>query len=322
MFDFFDGAALLHFHFLRPYCLLIILPYIVIIRRFRQRDDSLAMWRGLMSKDILAQLTVSGGHANRLTPKNVLTVLVVVATLVLAGPSWRQQDSPFTKDSSALIIALDVSQTMNQADVQPSRLLRAKQKILELLALRGDANTALVAYSGSAHTVMPITNDSDMIRHFLDSLDDSMMPRSGKLPHTVLPIADQLLQATQVPGTLLLIGDGATSDTVSQFASFFDDQAHQLIVWAIGSTASRELQTLVIPMQLAQLKSLASESGGRLVVMSHNKDDVIKVNHYINTHFVIVEDASRPWFDEGYLLVFVMALLYALWFRRGWTLQW
>jgi len=321
----YELEALQHFHFLRPAWLLIIIPVLLIVRSFGKRQDNLAFWRPLMSKEILDQLTVAGNHDNWLSPKHAMALIALIASIVLAGPTWRQQASPFTEDKSALIIALDVSETMNQGDVQPSRLLRAKQKIIELLALRGDANTALIAYSGSAHTVMPITNDSDMIRHFLDSLDNTLMPKSGKLPQTVLPIANHLLSATQVPGTLLMVGDGASAVTVNQFAAFFQTQPHQLVMWAFGDTQLLEhsqAQSSIIPIQLSQLQALTDASAGRLVLMTHDKQDIAQVNRYIENNLVIVDDASRPWFDAGYPLVFVIALLLLLWFRRGWSLQW
>jgi Ca-activated chloride channel family protein len=318
-----------HFHFLRPYWLLVIIPVIFIVLSFSRRDDSMAFWKDVMSKEIIAKLTVSSTGKNWLTPKTLLIVVALVASLVLAGPTWRQQDSPFTEDKSALIIALDVSQTMNQSDVQPSRLLRAKQKIIELLALRGDANTALIVFSGSAHTVMPITNDSEMIRHFLDSLDNQLMPKSGKRPQAVLSIASKLFEPTLVPGTLLLMGDGGSAETVSEFADFFEPRSHQLIVWAFGNSTRLEQNgdldetiSSIIPMQLSQLESLVDNSHGRLVLMSHDKQDVQKVYRSIENNLVIVEDSSRPWLDSGYPLVYLMALLFLFWFRRGWTLQW
>jgi Ca-activated chloride channel family protein len=318
-----------HFHFLRPYWLLVTIPVIFIVLSFSRRDDSMAFWKDVMSKEIIAKLTVSGTGENWLTPKTLLIAVALVASLVLAGPTWRQQNSPFTEDKSALIIALDVSQTMNQSDVAPSRLLRAKQKIIELLALRGDANTALIAFSGSAHTVMPITNDSEMIRHFLDSLDNQLMPTSGKRPQAVLSIASKLFEPTVVPGTLLLMGDGGSAETVSEFANFFESQSHQLIVWAFGKSSRVEQKgdldesvSSIIPMQLSQLESLVDNSHGRLVMMSHDKQDVQKVYQSIENNLVIVEDSSRPWLDSGYPLVYLMALLFLFWFRRGWTLQW
>jgi Ca-activated chloride channel family protein len=321
----YELESLQHFHFMRPWWLLLVIPVIFIVRSFSQRQDHLAVWRLLMSKEILDQLTVKGNHDSWCSPKHAMGLVALTASIVLAGPTWRQQASPFTEDRSALIIALDVSETMNQNDVQPSRLLRAKQKIIELLVLRGDSNTALIAYSGSAHIVMPITKDSDMIRHFLDSLDNTLMPKAGKLPQTVLPVADGLLQATQVPGTLLMIGDGASAVTVNNFADYFKDKPHQLVMWAIGDTDLLEpsdKQSSIIPIQLPQLQALTDASAGRLVLMTHDKQDVAQVNRYIENNLVIVDDASRPWFDAGYPLVFVIALLLLFWFRRGWSLQW
>lgn len=321
-----DLHMLQDFHFLRPYWLLLIVPLVVIIKSFYQRDDSLTVWRKFMSAEILQHLTVNASNDNKLTPKNVMVVFALLSFVVAAGPSWQRQSSPFSEDKSALIIALDVSDSMNQGDIQPSRLLRAKQKILELLELRVDTNTALIAYAGSAHTVMPITNDSEMIRHFIDSLNSSLMPKSGKLPETVLPIAKQLLQPTQVPGTLLILGDGATSETVRKFAHFFETSPHQLIYWAIGKPASvsinSDIQSSIIPLQLPQLETLTEKTHGRLVLMSHNKKDVAKVNHYIENKLALVNDTSQPWHDAGYPLVFIMAAFFLLWFRRGWTLQW
>jgi Ca-activated chloride channel family protein len=86
--------------------------------------------------------------------------------------------------------------------------------------------------------------------------------------------------------------------------------------------ANIELGSTIIPMQLGLLSQLAEESNGQLVVMSHDKQDIEQVNRYINNNLIIVDDESRPWHDAGYPLVFVIAALFLLWFRRGWTLQW
>jgi len=321
-----------HFHFLRPYWLLAFVVIYYIISAFSLRDDNLAQWRNLMSAEVLSHLTVSGNNNSWLSPQKMTLILALPLCLVLMGPTWQQQPSPFSENNAPLIIALDVSKTMEQGDVQPSRLLRAKQKIIELLELRGDSKTALIAFAGSAHIVMPITNDREMIRHFLDALSENIMPVSGKLPETVLPLTDNLLANSVVPGTLLLIGDGATSHTVSAFSDFFATQSAQLIIWGIGKSAQADgsageisdddQNTDIIPLQLEQLKTLSHESKGRLVLMSNNDHDVKQVDNYIKHNLVIVDDNSRPWHDSGYAFVFLVALIFLFWFRKGWTLQW
>jgi len=316
-----------HFHFLRPFWLLAFVVIFYIIRAFSLRDDSLAQWRRLMSAEVLAHLTVSGNNNSWLSPQKMSLILAVPLCIVLMGPTWQQQPSPFSENNAPLIIALDVSKTMEQSDVQPSRLLRAKQKIIELLEIRGDSKTALIAFAGSAHIVMPITNDREMIRHFLDALSENIMPVTGKLPETILPLADNLLKTSTVPGTLLLIGDGATSNTVAAFKDFFTTQSAQLIVWGFGKSphsdvSAGESTSTVIPMQLEQLKALSDESNGRLVLMSNDNTDVKRLDNYIKHNLVIVDDNSRPWHDSGYPFVFVVAFIFLFWFRKGWTLQW
>jgi Ca-activated chloride channel homolog len=319
-----------HFHFLRPFWLLAFVIIYYIIRAFSLRDDSLSQWRSLMSKQVLRHLTVSGNNNHWLSPQKMSLILAVPLCIVLMGPTWQQQPSPFSENNAPLVIALDVSKTMEQGDVQPSRLLRAKQKVIELLELRGDSKTALIAFAGSAHVVMPITNDREMIRHFLDALSEKIMPVSGKLPESILPLVNNLLASSAVPGTVLLIGDGATNNTVTAFNDFFATQSAQLIVWGIGKSATAEqsinaqdeLITDIIPMQLEQLKALSSKSDGRLILMSNDNSDVKRINNYIKHNLVIVDDNSRPWHDSGYPLVFVVAFIFLFWFRKGWTLQW
>lgn len=314
-----------HFHFLRPYWLLMIIPSIWIIKSFKFNDDNLAIWRTKMSKPMLNALTVKGNSNHVFSPKNMSSVLVLLLTIVLSGPTWYQQPSPFSEDKSALIIALDVSESMLSTDVEPNRLLRAKQKILQLLEIRGDANTALIAYSGSAHIVMPITNDREMISHFLDVLQPQLMPKTGKSAEQILPLSNTLLRSTGAPGTILLLTDGSNSQTSNEFQSFFAKQDHQLIIWAIGrSNSNEELQPIsnVIPLQIEQLNTLKQQTNGRLVPLSIDNYDVVNIHKYINNNLVVVDDQSRPWHDSSYPLVFFIALIYLLWFRKGWTLQW
>jgi len=318
-----DFLSLQHFHFIRPYWLFLLVTYLWILRAFHDRDDSMSMWRDVMSPKMLQHLTIMGNNTHWLSPQRLMLYLMVLICLVLMGPSWKQVPSPFSEDKAALVVALDVSASMAQADVQPSRLLRSKQKILELLKLRGDTKTALIAFSGSAHVVMPITNDSEMIRHFLDALDEQIMPHAGKAPEAVLPLAQELLSRENVPGTLLLIGDGITAGSADEFESFFSSNTHQLLVWAIGNRdLATDEQSSWTPVQFSALADLASRSGGRMISMTHDDHDVSRANDYIEHNLVIVDDGSRPWYDSGYPLLFLITPLFLFWFRRGWTLQW
>jgi Ca-activated chloride channel family protein len=75
-------------------------------------------------------------------------------------------------------------------------------------------------------------------------------------------------------------------------------------------------------MQLEQLSDLASKGNGRMIPFTHSSNDVNKVVHSIENNMFSVNDNAQPWFDVGYPLLFLLIPLQALWFRRGWTMQW
>ena len=103
--------SLQHFHFMRPWWLLLSIPLYFILSTIYQRDDSLYAWRKVMSAQVLESLTVKGNNTGWFSPQKTIWVMSALIVILLAGPTWKQQPSPFTQDRSALVIALDVSET-------------------------------------------------------------------------------------------------------------------------------------------------------------------------------------------------------------------
>jgi Ca-activated chloride channel family protein len=92
-----------------------------------------------------------------------------------------------------LVIAIEVSDSMRSNDLQPTRLDRARFKVMDLVAARTGSRTALIAYAGSAHIVVPPSTDSEVLQPFLESLDPVIMPSPGANAGNVLPLAQALL---------------------------------------------------------------------------------------------------------------------------------
>jgi Ca-activated chloride channel family protein len=272
-------------------------------------------------------MLVRGGRSHWFNPISAGTALMLLGIIALAGPSWQRQPSPFVEDTAALVVVLDLSGSMSQKDIQPSRVERAKQKIEDLLALRGGAPTGLIVYAGSAHSVIPLTNDADIVRNFLASVVPKMMPREGKFAEKALPIADRMLldsaAAGAAVGTILLVTDGVGPATQEAFADYFAGNQHLLLVLGVGLGADDEgISEDTIPMQRDALIQLARAGNGYYQALSIDDSDMRRINGRINNHLLNVDDSDRPWVDFGYYLTFPLALLFLLWFRKGWTLHW
>ncbi len=203
-----EFAGLEHFHFLRPAWALAAIPWLVITLILRKRQASYASFGDIIAPHLLAHLRLQRFDARWLNPRNFSDAITVLLLIVLMGPSWRQQPSPLSQDEAALVVLLDISSSMQQRDVQPSRLQRARQKVSDLLAMRPDKQTALIVYAGTAHTVLPLTGDQDILNQYLAAIVPAIMPRAGKFPEYSLPLVDEVLRDSTAPATIALLTDG------------------------------------------------------------------------------------------------------------------
>ncbi len=308
-----------NFHFLRPgWGLLLVLPAVALVMQWRrERTDS--SWGDIIAPHLLDALRLRQFRHRLLSPASVAALLMVLMTIVAMGPSWRQQPSPLTRDEAALVILLDTSQSMQAEDVQPSRLVRARQKIADLLELRAGSRTALVVYAGSAHTVLDLTDDIDILWQYLAALDTDIMPRRGKFAEYALPLVDRIVGDSTAPTTVLLLTDGVSDSSAARFEQWFDQRSHQLLVLGVGTEASDGKNA---PLETGALKDLARSAGGRFFELTVDDGDVRNIARRIDAYYVVTDDSAVPWLDSGYGLVFPCLALFLLWFRRGWTLQW
>jgi Ca-activated chloride channel homolog len=312
-------SALEYFHFLRPAWALILIPWLVISLVQNRRQSSRDMFGGIIAPHLLEHLRLQRYDNRWFNPRTVTNALALLLLIILMGPSWRQQPSPLAQDEAALVIMLDVSASMEQRDIQPSRLQRAKQKIADLLALRPDKKASLIVYSGSAHTVLTLTADQEILNQYLAAIEPGMMPRAGKFPEYSLPLVDEVLRDTNAPATLALFTDGLGADSEAVFRDYFVDSNHQLMVIGVGTEQAGEG---LAPLERRALERLAADCRGSYLPLTADDNDMRRVNRRIDSHYVIVQDSALPWLDSGYPLLFPAMALALMWFRKGWTLTW
>lgn len=322
-----DSVFFNNLHFLRPGWFLLLIPFALISFLQWRSGDLGRQWKGVIAPHLLTKMVLPGSQRKLLSPLWVSVVVLPMLVVALAGPSWTRGESPFAVDAASLVIAVDLSESMSGRDLQPDRLQRSRSKILELSRARGGAKTALLVYAGSGHTVLPLTNDASVLLHYLDSLQVGMLPKRGKTPESILTMARDLL--ADGGGTLLVVGDGASENSIGAYEELSDAPGIQLIVWGMGKTqeeldkdAARGLKSTALPLNEAGLMDLAQAGDGFYQRVSAGEDDIEQILQKIDRHYELSEDSSRPWVDSGYYLVWPIVLLFLLWFRKGWALRW
>ena len=322
------------FHFLRPWWLLAILAAMAFCLLASRQSDMRVRWREMIAPRLLDHLVSDDRSRSRLKPYHLTAALFAIAALALAGPTWERELPPFVQDEAPLVIAIDLSQTMDAIDVTPSRLERAKLKVHDLLALRPAARTALAAYAGSAHLVLPLTDDATLVRSYADALATRIMPVAGKNTAAALAMADKMLSDTGVPGTILLLTDGVDAGSVDAVAHV--DGRNNVVLLGIGTAEGGPVKSsdgnfatgprggrLFAKMDVDALKRLQRMGGVSVATFTSDDSDVRWIIQRIKTHFAQkTAEAQTRWRDFGWWLTIPIALLAALSFRRGWVVRW
>lgn len=320
------------FHFLRPWWLVGLLVPIAIVWLSSRSTDLRARWKGMIAPHLLDSLVVAGGMGSRISPGWLLAALLAIATLGAAGPSWQREAPPFVEDTAPLVIAVDLSPTMDAIDVTPSRLERAKLKIKDVVSARAGARTAVIAYAGSAHLVLPLTDDADLIGIYVDALATRIMPLPGKDTTAALKLADDMLAKDGGSGTVLIATDGVEQ---SALASFKAENTNGLVVLGVGTAQGGPVKTpqggflsdsngnrVFAKMDINAFKALRSETDAAVATITDDDTDIRWIGQQIRTNYARkqAKDGSR-WRDGGWWLVLPTAFLFALSFRRGWVVR-
>jgi Ca-activated chloride channel family protein len=324
-------------HLMRPQWLWCLLPALVLaLLLWRQRGRG-GGWSGVIAPHLLPFLMRGEESPRRRALPPLLLLGWVLAAVAASGPSWKQIPQPVHRKQDALVLVLDLSYSMRSADLTPSRLDRARQKLLDLLARRREGQTGLIAYAGDAHIVAPLTDDTPTIANLLPALDPLMMPVPGSDPGAAVASAVELLRSAGVDrGTVLLVTDAVTESDAKEVERALHGSGARLAVLGVGTTTGAPLPlpeggflkdrsgAIVMPaLEEQPLRELAAATGGRYLRMRVDDSDLdyllAKPALPGTAQTVALERTVDAWEDQGYYLVLLLLPLALAAFRRGWV---
>ena len=310
-------TGLEHFHFLRPAWLLILPVIGWLWWRVRRQQDPLRGWRGWMDGDLLAAMTVAGqGRQSDAVSRTAhgfgsggfgLFAAWLMAAVAIAGPSWRPEPSPFADDPVPVMLVLNAGESMNQSDLAPSRLERARLKIADFAAERRGQPLGLVAYAGSAHLVLPPTRDTSVVASMAAELGPAIMPQPGNDLAGALRLAARVLGESG--GSIVVLTDSAPMGDESVWRAYREDH-----VWPVHFLAVARPDT----PEWDGLRNVAASLGVSLTRLTPDSADVLSLVRRTAQAPVVVETAGEGtrWEEAGWWLVPLLALLALAPFRR------
>ena len=323
------------FHFLRAGWIVLIPIAILLIFFFKRRMLTIGNWEKLIDKRLLPYVMSRRQLSDNQYKWWLISLISVLSIIALAGPTWERIEQPSFRTDQSLVIALDLSRSMNAQDITPNRLTRAKLKILDILERRQGAQVALIVYSANAFTVTPLTSDTDTIIALINSIDTSIMPSRGSYPALAIDKGLQLLnQASVSNGEIILVTDGGiTSDSFSS-AQKLRDEGYRLSALGIGSMNGAPIpketggfitdntgQITISRLEVDDLKDLVAIGGGNYTSITSNDQDIDTLLSEVYSAVRESDDSvtTDQWKEFGPWLLLIVVPFGSLLFRKGWV---
>jgi Ca-activated chloride channel family protein len=324
------------FHFIRPLWLLLLIAALVmplVLRRFPGDDSG---WSRVIPARFLTPLIRSPGSQSPggRSPTLPLILAIVLLSIALAGPSWRQAPAPLQQQNDSLVIVLDLSLSMLATDVEPDRLTLARRKIRDILDAREGGLTALVVYSADAHVVTPLTDDGQTIEGMLDVLDPVIMPAAGnRADHGIRRALELLDQGAPGKGRILLIADGVAQRYQDNIRAALADSPYPMSTLTVGTREGGPIplarqglirdqgEIVIARADPGSMRAAAEFGGGESMALTLGNADIRALE-------LRSEDADdwrdseqdltvSRWQDDGYWLLWLAIPLALLGWRRG-----
>ncbi|MEW8276628.1 MAG: VWA domain-containing protein [Candidatus Thiodiazotropha sp.] len=328
------------FHFARPLWLLALLGLIPVlgwlvysvVRPSKGPIDRYADEHLLPHLTGVRELDVNE-RWSRFTRWGLLWILLVFA---LAGPRWDYTDIEAFSPASDLVVLMDISRSMNVADVPPSRLARARQEVQDLVLLNRELRIGMIAFASVPHVVSPITEDSQSILNALPAVSSELANLQGSRLVAALKRAEQLLgsEGSGNARSILLISDGDFDEPeLMQRIKTLADEGVVLHILGIGTTGGgpvparigqsdlmRERSGKIIESRLNEglLQQLAQAGGGyyqRADFRDQDSRNILKLASGDIGRPTPTQERTRVWNERFYWLLLPMLLLILSRFR-------
>lgn len=230
-------------------------------------------------------------------------------TIALAGPRWDYREVETFVPDQNLVIVLDLSESMNAKDIKPSRLIRAKQKIEDILNDSKGIKIGLIAFAADPHMIVPLTDDTETVRHLLQSLDTSVVYVQGSRLGSALEMAGRLLEKEQNKA-VLVISDGGFEDTSQAigFSKKLKQQGIKLYAMGMGTDEGAPVK-------------------GSKTLSKLEKDKLKALGTYLEPHEELVLETGiagskkqKIWEEHFYLFLLPALPILLWWMRKGYLI--
>lgn len=254
-----------------------------------------------------------------------------LAALALLTVAWARPTAPVTvpEERATVVLAVDVSLSMEATDITPSRLEAARDAAKDFLdVVPPELNVGLVTFSGAATIAVPPTTDRELVADALDRMELAERTAVGEAIFAGLDAIDLVPPGADdepTPAAVVLMSDGATTagrpDDVAAEAAVQQGVPISTIAFGTdGGTISlpEEPMPIPVPVDRAALEDIAATADGNYYsAVTAEELEQIYIDIGSSIGFTTEDREITSWFVGGALAALLgTGALSLLWFSR------
>jgi len=190
---------------------------------------------------IKSDLRTSPIQLLRFIPEISLMLVIALILTALARPQKTNEKVEQWTEGIDIMLALDISQSMQIEDFQPNRLEAAKQVARDFIKGRIQDRIGLVVFSGDAFSLAPLTTDYELLYSYLNDISFDMIESRGTAIGSALAVVTNRMRESESKSKVcILISDGDNTAgnidpiTSAELAAAYNIKIYTIVVGKEG----------------------------------------------------------------------------------------
>ena len=225
-------------------------------------------------------------------------LLLIIALL---GPSFGDTSKEVKAIGKDIMVCIDLSESMNAYDIQPTRLEKVKFELKNLVTTLNSDRIGLIIFSSEAFMQCPLTYDQGALHLFIETLGTGLVPNTGTDFGPPLEMAvtkltsDQSAETRPKSKVIILVSDGEDfGDNTNSQIKKIEDSGIKVFTLGVGTEEGSQIRTaqgvktdkqgraIHTRLNSRDLKSIAIRTGGKYFEINQDKNDVQRLINAIN----------------------------------------
>lgn len=225
-----DESKYLYLLFLLPILVLLFL-WVEVWKRKKQREFG--------DVDLVKKLSPEKSNFKPVLKFGVVLLGLAMLILGLVNPKIGTKVEKVKREGIDIVFAVDVSKSMLCEDIAPNRLEKGKQIVSQIINNLGSDRIGIIAYSGSAFPVLPITTDYNIAKMFLQTMNPGMISSQGSNLNEAIELTEKYFEGSgNTSKLLIMVTDGEDhSEAAQSAAEQVRKKGIKIITIGVGTTA-------------------------------------------------------------------------------------